>query len=196
MSSLFMSSTAQCKICFELNLAVVLSVIHGNVLFESRTKAPDDEQYDDASDLTAMEEGSGSTLQVRGLSPGSQYTLPANSWHSPSKLANCRAVAVLYGAKPKVHIQHMVYLGICQYNAFVQIGLHMGPNNLCYVTRHFLFYPYVPMSLFIRPTFYSFYKRPHRISKTFKVAMSHFIFYPYGALKIVAKHFKEAMYFC
>ncbi len=33
--------------------------------------------------------------------------------------------------------------------------LHMGPNNLCYVTRHFLlpgkggvFFPYVTMSLF------------------------------------------------
>ncbi len=31
------------------------------------------------------------------------------------------------------------------------IGLHMGPNNLCYVTRHFLFFSCVPMSLFIRP---------------------------------------------
>ncbi len=27
----------------------------------------------------------------------------------------------------------------------------MGPNNLCYVTRHFLLFPYVIMSLFIRP---------------------------------------------
>ncbi len=27
----------------------------------------------------------------------------------------------------------------------------MGPNNLCYVTRHFYFFPYVAMSLFIRP---------------------------------------------
>ena len=33
----------------------------------------------------------------------------------------------------------------------VKIGLHMGPNNLCYVARHFLFFPYVTMSLFIRP---------------------------------------------
>ncbi len=31
------------------------------------------------------------------------------------------------------------------------IGLHMGPNNLCYVARHFLFFPCVAMSLFIRP---------------------------------------------
>ncbi len=23
-------------------------------------------------------------------------------------------------------------------------GLHMGPNNLCYVTRHFLFFPISP----------------------------------------------------
>ncbi len=30
-------------------------------------------------------------------------------------------------------------------------GLHMGPDNLCYVTRPFLFFPYVSMSLFIRP---------------------------------------------
>ncbi len=27
----------------------------------------------------------------------------------------------------------------------------MGANNLSYVTRHFLFFPYVAMSLFIRP---------------------------------------------
>ncbi len=27
------------------------------------------------------------------------------------------------------------------------IGLHMGPNNLCYVTRHFLFFTYVPSHL-------------------------------------------------
>ncbi len=36
-------------------------------------------------------------------------------------------------------------LGICSYHH--KVGLHMGPNNLCYVTRHFLFFPYVPMSL-------------------------------------------------
>ena len=30
-------------------------------------------------------------------------------------------------------------------------GIHMGSNNLCYVTRHFLFFPYVAMSLYIRP---------------------------------------------
>ena len=29
-------------------------------------------------------------------------------------------------------------------------GLHKGPNNLCYVTRHFLSFPCFPMSLFIR----------------------------------------------
>ncbi len=32
------------------------------------------------------------------------------------------------------------------------LGLHMGPNNLCYVTHHLLFFPYVAMSLFIRPS--------------------------------------------
>ncbi len=26
---------------------------------------------------------------------------------------------------------------------YMYIGLHMGPNNLCYVTRQFLFFPYV-----------------------------------------------------
>ncbi len=26
----------------------------------------------------------------------------------------------------------------------------MGPNNLCYVTRCFLFFPYVPMSFFYK----------------------------------------------
>ncbi len=31
------------------------------------------------------------------------------------------------------------------------LGLHMGPNKLCYVTCHFLFFSYVAMSLFIRP---------------------------------------------
>ncbi len=31
------------------------------------------------------------------------------------------------------------------------IGLHMGPNNLWYVARHFLFFPCVAMSHFIRP---------------------------------------------
>ncbi len=63
----------------------------------------------------------------------------------------------------------------------------MGPNNLCYVTRHFLFFPYVAMSLFIRPCrhFYSFYKRPRQISTTFKVAVSYFVFYPCGALIVV-----------
>ncbi len=30
-------------------------------------------------------------------------------------------------------------------------GLRMGSNNLCSVTRHFLFFPDFPMSLFIRP---------------------------------------------
>ncbi len=65
-------------------------------------------------------------------------------------------------------------------------GLHMGPNYLCYVTHHFLFFPYVPMSLFIRRsnvTFYSFYKRLTSDSTTFKVAVSHFVFYPCGALR-------------
>ncbi len=46
---------------------------------------------------------------------------------------------------------------------------------------HFLLFPYVPMSLFIRPwrhfNFYSFYKMPCRTSTTFKVLVSHFVFY-------------------
>ncbi len=67
-------------------------------------------------------------------------------------------------------------------------GLHMGPNNLCYVTRHFLFCPYVDnvaMSLFLKDldvTFCSFYKSPRWTSTTFKVAVSHFVFYPCRAL--------------
>ncbi len=63
----------------------------------------------------------------------------------------------------------------------------MGPNNLCYVTRHFLFFLYVAMSLFIRLhlTFYSFWKSPCRTSTTFKVAVSHFVFYrPCTALEM------------
>ncbi len=64
------------------------------------------------------------------------------------------------------------------------IGLHMGPDNLCYVTRHFLFFPMSPCHFLkdLDVTFYSFYKRPRRISTTFKVAVSHFVSYPCGAL--------------
>ncbi len=63
----------------------------------------------------------------------------------------------------------------------------MGPNNLCYVTRHFLSFPYVPMSLFktlmsLSTVFIKGHVR--RISTTFTVAMSHFIFYPRGTLII------------
>ena len=65
-------------------------------------------------------------------------------------------------------------------------GLHMGPNNLCY-TSHVTFY-FFPMSAchFLQDldvTFYSFYKRPRRISTTFKVAVSRFVFYPCRALE-------------
>ncbi len=68
---------------------------------------------------------------------------------------------------------------------YLKLGLHMGPNNLCYVTRHFFF----PMTLChflydLDVTFYSFYKRLRRISTTVKVAVSHFVFYPCGALKL------------
>ena len=34
---------------------------------------------------------------------------------------------------------------------YSNIGLHMGPYNLCYVTRHFLLFSYVPKPLYIRP---------------------------------------------
>ncbi len=66
----------------------------------------------------------------------------------------------------------------------------MGPNNLRYVTRHFLFFPYVAISLFIRPWrhFLQFYKSPHRTSTNFKVAASHFVFYPCRALKNKVRH--------
>ncbi len=47
----------------------------------------------------------------------------------------------------------------------------MGPNNLCYVTLHFLFFPYVPMSLSTVST-----KGQVGFLQTFKVAMSHFVF--------------------
>ncbi len=40
---------------------------------------------------------------------------------------------------------------LIEFEALPSIGLHMGPNNICYVTRHFLFSPCVTMSLFIRP---------------------------------------------
>ena len=61
----------------------------------------------------------------------------------------------------------------------------MGPNNLCDVTRHFLFFVLCTMSLFIRQWrhFLQFYKtRLTSDSTTFKVAVSHFVFYPCGAL--------------
>ena len=48
------------------------------------------------------------------------------------------------------------------------------------------FFPYVAMSLFIRPWrhFLQFYKGPRRTSTTFKVAVSHFVFYPCRALHV------------
>ncbi len=76
---------------------------------------------------------------------------------------------------------------ICLWKFNANIGLHMGPNNLCYAARHFLFFSYVAMSPFIRPndvTFYSFYKTPRRTSTTLKVAVSHFLFYPWRALNM------------
>ncbi len=65
--------------------------------------------------------------------------------------------------------------------------LHMGPNNLCYVTRHLLFFPRSPCHflLDLDVTFYSFYKRSRRISTTVKVAVSHFVFYPCGAFVLI-----------
>ncbi len=62
----------------------------------------------------------------------------------------------------------------------------MGPNDLCYVTRHFLFFPMSPFHflLYIDVTFYSFYKNPRRTSTTFKVAVSHFVFSPSRALQL------------
>ncbi len=48
-----------------------------------------------------------------------------------------------YDSNEVLEIKRVAYTG--------NIGLHMGPNNVCYVTRHFLVFPYVPMSLFIRP---------------------------------------------
>ncbi len=62
-----------------------------------------------------------------------------------------------------------------------QPGLHMGRNNLCYVTRHFLFF-----TLCHHVTFYKsltslstvYIESPRRISTTFKVAVSHLRFLP------------------
>ncbi len=67
-----------------------------------------------------------------------------------------------------------------------------------YAMSHLIFYffPFVTMSPFIRPWChflqFFFYKRPCRISTTFKVPMSHFVFYPCGALLYMlycCKHF-------
>ncbi len=60
----------------------------------------------------------------------------------------------------------------------------MSPNNLCNITRHFLFFPNVTMSLFYKTlmslstVFIKDCKGPCWISTTFKVAVSHFVFYP------------------
>ncbi len=53
-------------------------------------------------------------------------------------------------------------IGVIVRHISVIVGLHMGPNNLCYVKHHFLFFPYVTMSLFIRPWrhFLQFLKKP------------------------------------
>ncbi len=50
----------------------------------------------------------------------------------------CRAFAT------KVHTYNVKP---CRIQKTKRIGLHMGPNNLRYVTRHFLVFPYVAMSL-------------------------------------------------
>ncbi len=47
-----------------------------------------------------------------------------------------------------------IYMYMLTYTCHVHIhvlGLYIGPNNVCYVTRPFLFFSYVAMSLFIRP---------------------------------------------
>ncbi len=43
-----------------------------------------------------------------------------------------------YGRSMTSHVLKRVKGNIC-----ACVGLHMGPNNLCYVTGHFLFSPYV-----------------------------------------------------
>ena len=63
----------------------------------------------------------------------------------------------------------------------------MGPDNLCYVTGHFFLFClcHHVTSYKTLTSLSSFYKRPRRISTTFKVAVSHFVFYPRGALKLM-----------
>ncbi len=67
--------------------------------------------------------------------------------------------------------------------ALAQIGLYMGPNNLCCVTPHFLSFFLCPMSLFIRNllrhvTFYNtLYILMYIIIIFNKVFMSMFVFY-------------------
>ena len=53
-------------------------------------------------------------------------------------------------------VQFQFQIGIVQ----DLLGLHMGPDNLCYVTRHVSFFPYVIMSLLydLYVTFHSFIK--------------------------------------
>ncbi len=64
------------------------------------------------------------------------------------------------------------------------IGLHMGPNNLCYMSL-FIFSLCRHGTLYKTLTSLSTVFRPRRTSTTtLKVAVSHFVFYPCGALYI------------
>ena len=57
------------------------------------------------------------------------------------KVSTVAIIRTLARSTKQVEIEHLESI----------LGLHMSPNILCYVTRHFLFCPYVAMSLFIRP---------------------------------------------
>ncbi len=72
-------------------------------------------------------------------------------WHKPrlihdSPVNDIRKEEILDGAERVCH----VLLVVCCLKFNYHIGLHMGPNNLYYVARHFLFFLYVATSLFIR----------------------------------------------
>ncbi len=65
------------------------------------------------------------------------------------------------------------------------LGLHMGPNNLCYVTHHFLFFPYVPVTFYKTLTSLStFFIKGHvGLLQLLKWPCRTFVFYPCGALR-------------
>ncbi len=70
------------------------------------------------------------------------------------------------------------------------LRLHMGPNNLCYVTRHFFILPHVTFYKTLTSPSTVFIKGHVGFLQLLKVAMLHFVFYPCGAFVHDVNHAK------